>query len=633
MGGPYHEASVLFNKYLSSKVKSNDIGGLKSLVFKRKSSNVGGDGSTPQTTITSTEMTCKKSTYAIVCQVIQAKPQIDLILDDSNGKLRKLVLDKCYDKGLCYILLYELLFSKFKSIRGGGKLKRIILKYEDTLQNLAERFAAKDNNKNSTSAATAIEIPRYVRINTIRTTYPEAVKVLLEEADSIGIMENKIAKIYQDAHVPYLVVLPHSVVNSKTEFHSHPLIQEGKIILQDKSSCFPALALVHASKDMFFCSNRDTFDILDACAAPGNKTSHVAALLDLEWKRHSNSTESKSKEGKKKKKDKTKSTGSNRAPKVIALDRNPSRFGVLKDRMNQLVGTSDENTERVQVKPLQADFLQTDPSDEQFQKVRGILLDPSCSGSGIVTSPDRINSSYTVNGEEENTDKHRIQSLASFQLKALRHAMSFPQVDRIVYSTCSVHKEENEGVVYSALYSVDQNNEGDVKKSEDWELISPSCFMDWTRRGNPDCGLTSEEANCLIRCDATKGDETNGFFVSCFQRKNSLEVVSAPESDKDVMNESISFVESFLGNETVPLSTYNGEFHKKEKAEIIKTLKSEPSIVSTKKEKFSDDRKTSSSPKITCKKKEKRLKWKQKQRDMKKKRILQKKAKDNATKT
>ena len=89
-----------------------------------------------------------------------------------------------------------------------------------------------------------------------------------------------------------------------------------------------------------------------------------------------------------------------------------------------------------------------------YTYVRGILLDPSCSGSGIVNTPDRFIDAvvhHDNNGgneeEEENTNNNdgnaagaetgsssnkRIDSLSRFQLLALKHAMSFPQVERIV---------------------------------------------------------------------------------------------------------------------------------------------------------------------------------------------------------
>ena len=40
-----------------------------------------------------------------------------------------------------------------------------------------------------------------------------------------------------------------------------------------------------------------------------------------------------------------------------------------------------------------------------------------------------------------NTSSQRLNHLSSFQLKILKHAMTFPSVKKVVYSTCSVHKE------------------------------------------------------------------------------------------------------------------------------------------------------------------------------------------------
>jgi len=44
-----------------------------------------------------------------------------------------------------------------------------------------------------------------------------------------------------------------------------------------------------------------------------------------------------------------------------------------------------------------------------------------------------------------------VKRLAEFQLEALKHALSFPQVQFVSYSTCSVHVTENEAVVAEAL--------------------------------------------------------------------------------------------------------------------------------------------------------------------------------------
>lgn len=54
-------------------------------------------------------------------------------------------------------------------------------------------------------------------------------------------------------------------------------------------------------------------------------------------------------------------------------------------------------------------------------------------------------------GEETQLVPERLQALAGFQQKMLRHALRFPAVQRLVYSTCSVHQEENEAVIHDVL--------------------------------------------------------------------------------------------------------------------------------------------------------------------------------------
>jgi hypothetical protein len=70
----------------------------------------------------------------------------------------------------------------------------------------------------------------------------------------------------KDAHIPNLLAF-----SPQTAFHNDPAYIAGKIILQDKASCFPAVILDPPA-------NEDTV-VIDATAAPGNKTSHLSALM------------------------------------------------------------------------------------------------------------------------------------------------------------------------------------------------------------------------------------------------------------------------------------------------------------------------------------------------------------------
>lgn len=79
-----------------------------------------------------------------------------------------------------------------------------------------------------------------------------------------------------------------------------------------------------------------------------------------------------------------------------------------------------------------------------------------------------------VDAEADSPDgKRRLQRLCDFQTKALDHALGFPKVRRVVYSTCSVHREENEDVVFACLQ----------RHCDEFEL--EQVLPQWHRRGEP----------------------------------------------------------------------------------------------------------------------------------------------------
>ena len=349
--------------------------------------------------------------------------------------------------------------------------------------------------------------------------------------------------------------------------------------------------------------------MIDACAAPGNKTSHAAALLQ-EQARGAAAAGVVAAEGGKK-------CGRGGAaaaflPSVVyAFDRDRNRLDILRERVIGLMGA-----EGGLVVPLLQDFLAINPQQQQqqqqlqgkggkkgkkkggeggreggvegrFREVRAIMLDPSCSGSGMVKSMERkveeeeegerrkggrktypyhsndeqVEGGGAGEGEEEEEEEEerksikavikeggatqRLRALSQFQFKALVKALiDFPRVNRVVYSTCSVHVEENEMVVAAALavqgkyYGEAAGEEeeekergeaaGEEKKEKKQQRLAPfelvTALPSWHRRGlahTPEgraTGLSEEEAKCLVRTDP-KEDLTNGFFVAYFERK------------------------------------------------------------------------------------------------------------------
>lgn len=204
--------------------------------------------------------------------------------------------------------------------------------------------------------------------------------------------------------------------------------------------------------------------VIDACAAPGNKTVHLAALMNGE--------------------------GS-----ITACELNKERTKTLQNTIRR----SGANN----IETINGDFLDIDSNDPSYAEVRAILLDPSCSGSGISTERlDHLLPSHSRGNQDDASTSSRIRKLSAFQRKALSHALSFPSVERVVYSTCSIHQAENEDVVSSVL---------PLASSLGFELATP--FPQWRRRGLP----VFEGSEHLLRTDPEDGLE--GFFISLFVRK------------------------------------------------------------------------------------------------------------------
>ncbi|KAH9385160.1 25S rRNA (cytosine2278-C5)-methyltransferase [Nematocida major] len=214
--------------------------------------------------------------------------------------------------------------------------------------------------------------------------------------------------------------------------------QEGYFFVQDLSSCLPAYVLNPPKNSV----------VLDACSAPGNKTTHLAMLSPTSV--------------------------------IYAVEKDMERYKTLREMIEK---SGAEN-----IVSMHCDFLGITKEVEDVFKAEYILVDPSCSGSGIHP------------GEEK--DYARISKLSAFQVKILNKALSYPRAKKVVYSTCSIYEEENEGVVSQALKA----NPGYVL-----EKALPA----WSKRGAPGYEFSEK----VVRCDADM--ETKGFFLASFVRKDS----------------------------------------------------------------------------------------------------------------
>ncbi|KAJ1426417.1 S-adenosyl-L-methionine-dependent methyltransferase [Ochromonadaceae sp. CCMP2298] len=383
---------------------------------------------------------------------------------------------------------------------------------------------------------------------------------------------HKICPAQVDEFIPSLIPIPAGISFGENEW-----VKSGRLVIQDKASCFPSQILYDAwcsqgcgdiggggkggitreisdnigsGSGSGGSSNSDrgnsdigagtrepgTYgsgcggDIIDACAAPGNKTSHIAALIALT--KDANTKNPKSKGSK----DKAGGDMDKNPSRVFAFEKNPRRAALLRQRM-ELMGAHN-------VVVVNEDFLLADVHNPLFANVTAILLDPSCSGSGVVRSLERALEQDSAESLGLPTDTaKRLNKLQAFQLQAVHKAMCFPHVSNVVYSTCSIHLEENEHVVARVLSwcgdsgdggggvgGRESSGSGNSSGGREWTVEAPGRFKTWSRRGLPltdtntdtdtdtdtGCTLTAVESQALIRCAPEDG--TNGFFVALFSK-------------------------------------------------------------------------------------------------------------------
>lgn len=217
-----------------------------------------------------------------------------------------------------------------------------------------------------------------------------------------------------------------------------------------------------------------------------------------------------------------------RLTQLTALERAPQRYLTLVKLLGRAGCLVREGGN---VHPKKTDFLSLDP--EAYADVQYMLLDPSCSGSGIVNRLDYLSSNDDEQDNLEDVDPaergnalaSRLAGLASLQVHMIQHAMKFAGLKRFTYSTCSIHEEENEAVVQVALRS-DEAREGHWRLAPRAEVL-PS----WPQRGHAAaCDGDEGMAEGMVRCTAggvmdvdegvVQPEATNGFFVCCFVRDN-----------------------------------------------------------------------------------------------------------------
>ncbi|WP_144556682.1 16S rRNA (cytosine(967)-C(5))-methyltransferase RsmB [Bacillus pumilus] len=230
-----------------------------------------------------------------------------------------------------------------------------------------------------------------LRVNRIKTDRAALKQKLLDAG-----IETELGDLSEDA----LKLMKGSIVSTSS-------FQEGYVTIQDESSMLVARALDPQPGET----------VLDACAAPGGKSTHIAERMNDEGQ-------------------------------IVSLDLHEHKVKLIKQAAKRL------NLTQIEAKALDARKAKEEYSEASFDR---ILIDAPCSGFGVIRrKPDM---KYTKSPEDS-------ARLATIQQAILNEtAPLLKPGGTLVYSTCTMDPTENQQVIHAFLQE-HQDFEPDLSLNE-----------------------------------------------------------------------------------------------------------------------------------------------------------------------
>jgi 16S rRNA (cytosine967-C5)-methyltransferase len=231
-----------------------------------------------------------------------------------------------------------------------------------------------------------------VRVQSLKISREEAIKQL--EQDGFEVEPSQLSNV--------------GIIIKQGNIFQHPLFPN-YLTVQDESSM-----LVGEMMDV-----QPGMKVLDACSAPGGKTTHIAELMKNEGE-------------------------------IFAYDLHAKKANLVKEKAKELGLTI------IKAQTADSRNLGEIHKEETFDR---ILLDAPCSGLGVLRGKPDIKYKKT---------EQDIKTLVKIQLDLLESVSALVKKDgKIVYSTCTVAKEENEKVIQRFLekhpnFTIDQTFKKDL---------------------------------------------------------------------------------------------------------------------------------------------------------------------------
>lgn len=238
--------------------------------------------------------------------------------------------------------------------------------------------------------------------------------------------------------IPYHEVpgIPEAIYFTENNIAHSQAFKAGYLTIQDLSSMLVGIVLDPKAGEQ----------ILDTCSAPGGKATHMAERMQNQGR-------------------------------VVACDIHEHKLGLIK-----------QNAKRLGLSIVEPQLCDATKLTETFkpQSFDRVLVDAPCSGFGVIRRKPEIK--YNKTPED-------LDQILTLQKAIIKEAMTMVKPGgRLVYSTCTINKKENEKMVEYIL------------QSDHFEL-EPKPFMA--------LGL-GEQGYCQI-IDQFPGADV--FFIACFTRK------------------------------------------------------------------------------------------------------------------
>ncbi|KAK2891382.1 hypothetical protein Q8A67_014025 [Cirrhinus molitorella] len=457
----------------------------------------------------------QRSAYQLAFNTLKYQELLEDVLIDSCFCLTQPMLE--HNMSLVAVMLTDLMDRKFlprlpmtnqkeEEVKAVQEVEACLLRFRTKLVASLARCRIKhelltldnilpENMRHRQERATLL--PLYGWINTLRSSFEEVSQALhtsgFSRVKSVGQLEGR--TFCKDLHCRDLLVFPSSM---KSELTNTRLLSDRKLVIQDKSCCVGPWALRPLLADggdvlMTGCFSAQTIAHVAAVAA--SASAHTQAETHM-----------------------TQSNARSQSTVIVCLgDGAQSQTDELQNTLTKL-GCKN-------VKLLSDSFESLDVSDTRLQKVGVVFLMPPCSLSAVSNPVDYImqenrDPRLMLDLSQGSVSPEKLQTLVCQQKKDLQRALQFPQVRAVLYSTCSVHPEENEEMLKTVLSQTQENH----STAPSYRLSCPGLLQESITEDDEE----SEEMKAkFFRLEAS--DHNNGCFLALLTRQLQPEVIETPQ--------------------------------------------------------------------------------------------------------